>query len=71
MPGGKVDVRLGQQSIDQEFMSSQYSATFVETIFGWPAVPSYDMVAGGPAYPLAGRDGWIGRRISRSTVTQG
>lgn len=54
MPGGKVDVRLGQQSIDQEFMSSQYSATFVETMFGWPAVPSYDMVDGGPAYPLSG-----------------
>jgi porin len=47
------DVKVGQQSIDQEFMVSQYSSTFVNTMFGWPAVPSYDMPAGGPAYPLS------------------
>jgi Dyp-type peroxidase family/Carbohydrate-selective porin, OprB family len=46
----KFDVRVGQQSIDQEFMVSQYSSTFVNTMFGWPAVPSYDMPAGGPAW---------------------
>jgi len=48
-----LDVRAGQQSIDQEFMVSQYASTFVNTMFGWPAVPSYDMPAGGPAYPLS------------------
>ena len=48
-----VDVKVGQQSIDQEFMVSQYASTFVNTMFGWPAVPSYDMPAGGPAYPLS------------------
>ncbi|MPQ67749.1 carbohydrate porin [Pseudomonas sp. MWU12-2323] len=48
-----LDLRVGQQSIDQEFMVSQYASTLVNTMFGWPAVPSYDMPAGGPAYPLS------------------
>lgn len=49
----RVDVKIGQQSIDQEFISSTYSALFINTMFGWPALPSYDMPSGGPAYPLA------------------
>jgi porin len=49
----RVDVKVGQQSIDQEFMVSQYAATFINTMFGWPGLPSYDMPSGGPAYPLA------------------
>ncbi len=49
----RIDVKVGQQSIDQEFMVSQYSATFVNTMFGWPGLPSYDMPSGGPAYPLS------------------
>ncbi|KND60343.1 Carbohydrate-selective porin [Candidatus Burkholderia verschuerenii] len=49
----RVDVKIGQQSIDQEFIVSQYSATFINTMFGWPALPSYDMPSGGPAYPLS------------------
>ncbi|MGA9865318.1 MAG: carbohydrate porin [Acetobacteraceae bacterium] len=50
---GRMDVKVGQQSIDQEFMVSQYSGTFINTMMGWPAVPSYDLYAGGPAYPLS------------------
>jgi porin len=49
----RVDVKIGQQSIDQEFITSQYAATFINTMFGWPALPSYDMPSGGPAYPLS------------------
>jgi porin len=49
-----LSVRIGQQSLDQEFMVSQYATTFVGTAFGWPALPSYDLPAGGPAYPLSG-----------------
>lgn len=49
----RFDIKIGQQSIDQEFMVSQYSNTFINTMFGWPGVPSYDMPSGGPAYPLA------------------
>jgi porin len=51
--GGAVDVKLGQQSLDQEFMVSQNALLFVNTMFGWPGVPSYDMPGGGPAYPLS------------------
>jgi porin len=32
--GGKVDVKVGQQSLDQEFMVSQYAATFMNATFG-------------------------------------
>ncbi|WP_433696449.1 carbohydrate porin [Paraburkholderia phenoliruptrix] len=49
----RIDVKIGQQSIDQEFISSTYSALFLNTMFGWPALPSYDMPSGGPAYPLS------------------
>ena len=50
---GKLDVKIGQQSLDQEFMSSSNSALYLNTMAGWPLLPSYDMYAGGPAYPLA------------------
>ncbi len=50
---GRFDVKLGQQSIDQEFMTSQGSGLFLNTMMGWPMVPSADLYAGGPAYPLS------------------
>ena len=51
--GGRLDLKLGQQSIDQEFMVSQYSGLFLNTVMGWPVIPSIDLYAGGPAYPLS------------------
>lgn len=51
--GGAADVKLGQQSLDQEFMVSQFSALFMNAMMGWPALPSLDLYAGGPAYPLS------------------
>jgi porin len=50
---GAYDLKLGQQSIDQEFMASQGAALFVNTMMGWPLIPSSDLYAGGPAYPLS------------------
>lgn len=50
---GKFDVRIGQESLDQEFIVSQNAALFVNTALGWPAVPSFDLYGGGPAYPLS------------------
>jgi porin len=50
---GRFDVKLGQQSIDQEFMVSAGSGLFINTMMGWPMVPSVDLYAGGPAYPLS------------------
>lgn len=49
----RVDVKIGQQSLDQEFIVSTYANTFLNTMFGWPALPSVDLPNGGPAYPLA------------------
>jgi porin len=62
----RVDVKIGQQSLDQEFMVSQYAATFVNTMFGWPGVPSYDMPNGGPAYPLSALGVRVHGQISQS-----
>jgi porin len=50
---GKMDVKLGQQSLDQEFIVSQGSSLFINTMMGWPMLPSADLYAGGPAYPLS------------------
>ena len=49
----RLDLRVGQQSLDQEFMVSANALTFVNTMFGWPMVPSADLPGGGPAYPLS------------------
>ncbi len=51
--GGKFDLKLGQQSIDYEFIVSPNSALFINTTAGWPLIPSVDMYGGGPTYPLA------------------
>ena len=53
LPEDRLDVRIGQQSVDQEFIVTQNGAYFVNTMFGWPAAPSYDFPGGGPAYPLS------------------
>jgi porin len=49
----RLDVKVGQQSLDQEFMVSQNALLFVNTMFGWPMLPSADLPGGGPAYPLS------------------
>ena len=50
---GTADIKIGQQSLDQEFINSLYGATFINTAAGWPILPSFDQYAGGPAYPLS------------------
>lgn len=54
-----ADFKIGQQSIDNEFMVSKYSGLFVNTMAGWPLIPSSDLYGGGPAYPLSS----LGARI--------
>jgi len=49
----RLDIKIGQQSVDQEFIYSANGAYFVNTMFGWPLVPSVDLPGGGPAYPLS------------------
>jgi porin len=52
--GDKVDIKVGEQSIDQEFMLSQNAVYFLNGVMGWPMLPTANMPAGGPVYPLAG-----------------
>ncbi len=49
----RLDVKVGLQSLDQEYMVSSDALYFVNTMFGWPMLPSADLPAGGPAYPLS------------------
>jgi len=49
----RLDIKIGQQSLDQEFMVSQNANYFLNTMFGWAMVPSADLPGGGPAYPLS------------------
>ncbi len=49
----RLDIKIGQQSLDQEFMVSNNALYFVNTMFGWPMLPSADLPGGGPAYPLS------------------
>lgn len=51
--GGKLDLKLGLQSLDQDFLTSTGAAVFINTAMGWPILPSVDLYAGGPAYPLS------------------
>ncbi len=50
---GKVSVRIGQQSADQEFIVDQYAAVLVNAHYGFPDLPSNDLPSGGPVYPFA------------------
>jgi len=49
----RLDIKIGLQSVDQEFIVNPNGAYFLNTMFGWPVVPSYDLPGGGPAYPLS------------------
>ena len=51
--GDVFDLKIGQQSLDQEFLVSQNALIYVNTADGWPVVPSLDLPGGGPAYPLS------------------
>lgn len=64
----RLDLKVGQQSLDQEFMVSQYAGAFVGTTFGWPAVPSADLPAGGPAYPLSSPGARLRLRVGESVT---
>ncbi len=48
-----ADLKIGQQSLDQEFLISAGASAFINTALGWPVVPSFGQYAGSPAYPLS------------------
>jgi porin len=51
--GDKFDVKLGAQSIDQEFMTSISAGYFLNSAMGWGELPAANLPGGGVAYPLA------------------
>jgi porin len=53
MLDGLASLRIGQIAADDEFVISQYGATFINSTFGWPALLAVNAISGGPAYPLA------------------
>jgi porin len=67
--GGKIDVKVGQIGIDQEFMVSQYSGALMNaTAFGFPLLPTADLPSGGPVYPLSAM-GVRGRWFASEALT--
>ena len=52
--GPRFDVKVGEQSLDNEFMMSQNAGYFLNSVMGWPMLPAANLPGGGPAYPLAG-----------------
>lgn len=60
----RLDVKIGQQSVDQEFMVSSNAQYFMNSSFGWPVLSAFDLPAGGPVYPLSA----LGVRFSARPV---
>src|SRR6185437_6049773 len=53
--GDKFDLKVGEQSLDEEFIiAPSGDSFFVSAVSGWPALPSANLPGGGPVYPLAG-----------------
>ena len=51
--GGDLSVRAGQLAADQEFITTQYGALFMNSVYGWPSSIATNLPGGGPGYPLA------------------
>ncbi|QCE34735.1 carbohydrate porin [Acetobacteraceae bacterium] len=47
------DVRIGQMDLDTEFMISSYGGLYLNADFGWSMLPSADLYAGGPSWPIS------------------
>ncbi len=48
-----LSIRVGQIAADDEFITSQYSALFMNSVYGWPSSLATNLPGGGPAYALA------------------
>ena len=51
--GGTVAIKVGQQAADVEFFDSETDDLFINATFGWPAIFSQDLPAGGPSPPIS------------------
>jgi porin len=50
---GRFTIKIGQQSLDQEFSTSEGASLFLNSAMGWPVLSAVNLYAGGPAYPLS------------------
>ena len=67
--GDKFDIKIGEQSLDEEFIiSPSANSVFINGVSGFPALPAVNLPSGGPAYPLAGL-GVRGRAQLTDTIT--
>ncbi|MGC2786261.1 MAG: carbohydrate porin [Roseiarcus sp.] len=67
--GDKFDVKVGEQSLDEEFIiAPSGNSLFINGVSGWPGLPTVDLPGGGSAYPLAGL-GVRGRAQLTDSVT--
>ncbi|WP_241503168.1 carbohydrate porin, partial [Komagataeibacter melaceti] len=41
--GDKLDVKIGQQDLDTEFLISDYASLYLNANFGWPMAPSVNL----------------------------
>src|SRR5271166_878762 len=64
----KFDIKLGQQSLDEEFILSPSAYFFINAASGWPALPSNNLPGGGPAYPLAALGGRARAQVSHNVA---
>jgi porin len=49
----QANIRVGQEGMNEEFMTSEASAVFLNGSFGFPDLAERDLPSGGPNYPLA------------------
>jgi porin len=67
--GDKFDVKIGEQSLDEEFIiAPSGNSLFINGVSGWPGLPTVDLPGGGPVYPLAAL-GVRGRAQMTDSVT--
>lgn len=70
--GDRLDVKIGEQSLDEEFIiSPTANVLFINGVSGFPALPAADLPGGGPAYPLAGLGVRARARLTDSVTVLG
>jgi len=50
---GRLNIRIGQEGANDEMMLVDDAAVFLNSSFGFPALPASDLPDGGPNYPIA------------------
>jgi porin len=49
----RFSIRAGQLAADAEFITAEYTDTFMTSTYGWPGITALNLPSGGPAPPLA------------------